>query len=45
VFRRCVYISCSKDLVFEQTDSIYEARESVEVSVRVLISYTIFKNY
>jgi len=32
-----------EDLTFDQTGSIYEARESVEVSLGVMISYTIFK--
>lgn len=38
-------IGYDKDLTFPQTGSIYEAREPVEVSVGVLVSYTIFKNY
>ena len=38
-------ISYDDELVFEGTGSIYEARESVEASVGVLVSYTVFKNY
>ena len=38
-------ISYDDELTFEGTGSVYEARESVEVSVGLLVSYTIFKNY
>ena len=38
-------IGYDDELVFENTGSIYEPRENVEVSVGVLVSYTIFKNY
>ena len=37
--------SYDDDLIFEGTGSIYEARESPEVSVGLLVSYTLFKNY
>ena len=32
-----------EDFTFQQTGSIYEARESIEVSLGVLVSYTFFK--
>lgn len=38
-------IGYDEELVFENTGSIYEARETIEGSVGVLLSYTIFKNY
>ena len=38
-------ISYDDELTFEGTGTAYEARESVEASVGVLVSYTIFKNY
>lgn len=38
-------ISYDDELIFEGTGSIYEARESVEGSVGVLVSYTLYKNY
>lgn len=37
--------SYDDELVFQQTGSVYEAPESVEVSVGVLVSYTFYKNY
>jgi len=38
-------IGYDEDLTFSQTGSVYKARESVEVSVGVMLSYTIYKNY
>ncbi len=38
-------IGYDEDITFHETGSIYEAREPIEVSVGVLLSYTIFKNY
>lgn len=38
-------IGYDEDVTFQQTGSVYEARDGVEASVGVLLSYTIFKNY
>ena len=38
-------IGYDEDLVFTQTGNVYAARESIEVSVGLILSYTIFKNY
>jgi len=38
-------IDYDDELVFANTESVYEAPESVEVSVGVLLSYTFYKNY
>lgn len=38
-------IGYDEALTFQQTGSIYEAREAVEVSLGLMLSYTIFKNH
>ncbi len=38
-------ISYDDELIFQETGSIYEARESVEVSLGINVSYTFYKNY
>ena len=40
-----VLLSYDEELVFEQTGSIYEARELVEGALGINLSFTFFKNY